>query len=116
MKSSHAVRVLSALAQESRLETFRLLVRALPDGLPAGRIAEELGVSPGTMSFHLKELTAARLIQQRREGRSIIYSLNIQTMQSLLAFLIEDCCQGQADLCQSALAAIHCCDGDGADS
>lgn len=109
MKSTQAVRALSALAQESRLETFRLLVRALPDGLPAGQIAEELGVSPATMSFHLKELTAAELIQQRRQGRSIIYSLNTQAMQDLLAFLIEDCCQRQPELCQSALAAINCC-------
>ncbi len=109
MKSTAAVRTLSALAQESRLETFRLLVRAEPQGLPAGRIAEELGISPATMSFHLKELTAAELIRQRREGRSIIYSLNVTTIQSLLSFLIEDCCQGQPDLCQSALTALSCC-------
>lgn len=99
MKSTHAVRALAALAQESRLETFRLLVRAGPAGMPAGRIAEQLEVAPATMSFHLKELTAAELIQQRRDGRSIIYSLNSRTIQSLMAFLIEDCCQGQPDLC-----------------
>lgn len=112
MESTHAVQVLSALAQESRLAIFRLLVRAQPDGLPAGQIAAELGVSPGTLTFHLKELTSADLIQQRREGRSIIYSLNMQTMQSLLAFLIEDCCQGRPELARSAVQALDCCKTD----
>lgn len=110
MKISQAVRALAALAQESRLETFRLLVRAGTDGVPAGKIAEELGVPAATMSFHLKELTNAGLVEQRREGRSIIYSLQVEAMQSLLAFLVEDCCQGQPHLCEQAFALINCCD------
>ena len=110
MKTTQAVRALAALAQESRLETFRLLVRAGTDGMPAGKIAEELEVAPATLSFHLKELSNARLIQQRREGRSIIYSLNVEAMQSLLSFLVEDCCQGQPQLCEPAFALINCCD------
>ena len=110
MKINQAVRALAALAQESRLETFRLLVRAGTDGMPAGKIAEELDVAPATLSFHLKELSNAGLIQQRREGRSIIYSLYVEAMQSLLAFLVEDCCQGQPHLCEPAFALINCCD------
>ena len=110
MEISQAVRALAALAQESRLETFRLLVRAGTEGVPAGKIAKELGVPAATMSFHLKELTNAGLIEQRREGRSIIYSLQVEAMQSLLAFLVEDCCQGQPHLCEPAFALINCCD------
>lgn len=110
MKSNEVVRALAALAQDSRLEAFRLLVRAGTDGLPAGKIAEELEVAPATLSFHLKELTNAGLIQQRRDGRSIIYSLNVEAMQSLLSFLVEDCCQGQPHLCEPAFALINCCD------
>lgn len=110
MEINQAVRALAALAQESRLETFRLLVRAGTDGVPAGKIADELGVPAATMSFHLKELTNAGLIEQRREGRSIIYSLRVEAMQSLLAFLVEDCCQGQPHLCEPAFALINCCD------
>lgn len=110
METTQAVRALAALAQESRLQTFRLLVRAGTDGLPAGKIAEELGVPSATLSFHLKELSTAGLIGQRRDGRSIIYSLNVEAMQSLLSFLVEDCCQGQPELCQPAFALINCCD------
>ena len=110
MKPTQVVRALAALAQESRLETFRLLVRAGTEGLPAGKIAEDLGVPPATLSFHLKELANAGLIEQRRDGRSIIYSLNVEGMQSLLAFLVEDCCQGQPHLCEPAFALINCCD------
>ncbi|MBI1314420.1 metalloregulator ArsR/SmtB family transcription factor [bacterium] len=113
MKSTDVVRALAALAQESRLDAFRLLVRAGPDGMAAGKIAEELEVAAATMSFHLKELSNAGLIQQRREGRSIIYSLNVEAMQSLLAFLVEDCCQGQPQLCEPAFALIKCCDSPG---
>jgi ArsR family transcriptional regulator, arsenate/arsenite/antimonite-responsive transcriptional repressor len=110
MEINQAVRALAALAQESRLETFRLLVRAGTEGLPAGKIAEDLGVPPATLSFHLKELANAGLIEQRRDGRSIINTLNVKGMQSLLAFLVEDCCQGQPHLCEPAFALINCCD------
>lgn len=110
METTQAVRALAALAQESRLQTFRLLVRAGTDGVPAGKIADELDIAPATLSFHLKELSNAGLIQQRRDGRSIIYSLHVEAMQALLAFLVEDCCQGQPHLCEPAFALINCCD------
>tara|TARA_R110002072_G_scaffold303142_1_gene495773 strand:+ start:17341 stop:17706 length:366 start_codon:yes stop_codon:yes gene_type:complete len=110
MEMAQIVRSLAALAQESRLQVFRLLVCAGEDGMPAGKIAEKLEVAPATLSFHLKELSNADLIQQRREGRSIIYSLNVEAMQLLLAFLVEDCCQGQSELCGPAFALINCCE------
>ena len=110
MKPTQVVRALAALAQESRLAAFRLLVRAGTDGMPAGKIAEQLEIAPATLSFHLKELSNADLIQQRREGRSIIYSLHVESMQSLLAFLVEDCCQGRPELCESAFALVNCCE------
>ena len=98
MKILQAVKALSALAQESRLEAYRLLVKAGPDGMPAGQISEQLDVPPATLSFHLKELTNAGLIDRRREGRSIIYGLNVEGMRNLLGFIAEDCCQGAARL------------------
>ena len=94
METSDAVSVLSALAQEARLEIFRLLVRSGPAGLAAGVIAEELGVPAATLSFHLKELKTAGVVNARREGRSIIYSPDFDAMNSLLGFLTESCCQG----------------------
>jgi len=104
MKTKEAVKALSALAQESRLAVFRLLVRAGEDGLAAGDIATELGVPPATLSFHLKELTTANLLQQSRSGRSIVYSLNTAAMRGLMDFLMEDCCQGRPELCQPSLS------------
>jgi DNA-binding transcriptional ArsR family regulator len=100
MEITQAVKALSALAQESRLNAFRLLVCAGAEGLAAGEIAEELDVPPATLSFHLKELTNAGLISQARSGRSIIYSLKVESMSSLMEFLMQDCCQGRPELCQ----------------
>ena len=100
MEIKQAVRALGALAQESRLNAFRLLACAGEEGMAAGEIAEQLEVPAATMSFHLKELAAAGLIDQQREGRSIIYSLNVQAMSSLMAYLMDDCCQGRPELCQ----------------
>jgi ArsR family transcriptional regulator, arsenate/arsenite/antimonite-responsive transcriptional repressor len=100
MKTSEAVLVLSALAQESRLEVFRLLVRRGTEGMAAGQLSERLGVPPATMSFHLKELSAAGLIVSRRESRSIIYSANCARMQEVLAFLMENCCSESGGECQ----------------
>ena len=94
MKTSTAVPLLAALAQETRLSVFRLLVEQGPDGLPAGQIAEQLGISPATLSFHLKELTYAGLTQSRQDGRYVIYSANFKTMDGLLSFLTQNCCAG----------------------
>jgi DNA-binding transcriptional ArsR family regulator len=99
MEIKQAVKALTALAQESRLGVFRLLVPAGSDGLPAGEIAEELGIPSATLTFHLKELSHAGLVESRREGRSIIYSLSCDGMRELLTFLVRDCCQGQPELC-----------------
>lgn len=94
-----AVEALSALAHNSRLAVFRLLVRAGADGLPAGEIAREVGARPNTLSTHLTILGHAGLIQSRREGRSVIYSANYEGMRSLLAFLVADCCAGRPEIC-----------------
>lgn len=90
----NVISALSALAQESRLAAFRLLVQAGPQGLAATKIAEALGLAPSSLSFHLKELTYAKLIRQVREGRSLIYSVNFETMNGVLGFLTENCCGG----------------------
>ena len=94
MDTKPAIAALAALAQESRLATFRLLVQAGPDGLSASRIAEALSLPPSSLSFHLKELTHAQLVSPRQEGRYIIYSANFATMNGLLGFLSENCCGG----------------------
>lgn len=94
MDTKPAIAALAALAQESRLATFRLLVQSGPPGLPATRIAETIGIPPSSLSFHLKELTHAGLVRARQEGRFIIYSANFDTMNALLAFLTENCCGG----------------------
>jgi ArsR family transcriptional regulator, arsenate/arsenite/antimonite-responsive transcriptional repressor len=96
MKSSDAVDALSALAQENRLDAFRLLVQAGPEGLPAGEIAERLKLAAPTLSFHLAQLRHAGLIHQRREGRSLIYAANYDGMTALMGFLTENCCGGQS--------------------
>lgn len=87
-----ALAALSALAQETRLEIFRLLVQAGEPGRTAGAIAEALGVAPATLSFHLTQLTHAGLISQRRESRNLIYSADYDRMDALMAFLTENCC------------------------
>lgn len=94
MKSNNVIAVLTALAQESRLAVFRLLVQAGPEGMPATGIAEALKIAPSSLSFHLKELTHADLIIQKKAGRSLIYSANFATMNGLVGFLTENCCGG----------------------
>jgi DNA-binding transcriptional ArsR family regulator len=94
MKISDALGALGALAHETRLAAFRLLVRAGADGLPAGTIASRLGVGATVMSFHLAELARAGLVEPEREGRSIIYRASYRRIGALLDYLIEDCCQG----------------------
>jgi DNA-binding transcriptional ArsR family regulator len=96
METSQALQSLSALAQESRLAIFRLLVQAGPQGLAAGAIGEKLDLPPATLSFHLAGLSRAGLAQGRQEGRFVIYSAGFENMNGLVAFLTENCCGGAA--------------------
>ena len=99
MEDQTAIAALSALAHESRLQAFRLLVRKGPTGIPAGEIAAELGVAPPTLSFHLAHLVREGLIDSQRQGRSVLYSLRVDGIRALLGFLTQDCCQGRPELC-----------------
>lgn len=99
MKIGVAVEALAALAQESRLSIFRLLVQAGKEGVAAGAIAERLGIPAATLSFHLKTLTHAKLIKPRTEGRFVIYSADFTGMDKLIAYLTEHCCAGDASQC-----------------
>lgn len=99
MKIKNAVEALSALAQESRLSIFRLLVQAGKEGVAAGVIGEQLGIPGATLSFHLKELLRAKLIKSRTEGRYVIYSASFGEMDKLIAYLTENCCAGDAEEC-----------------
>lgn len=100
MEAALVIRALGALAQEHRLAVFRLLVQAGPGGIPAGTLAERLGVPPSSMSFHLGQLANAGLVTQRRVSRSIIYSADYAAMNGLMSYLTENCCGGES------------CDGD----
>jgi ArsR family transcriptional regulator, arsenate/arsenite/antimonite-responsive transcriptional repressor len=102
MEKTDAVLALSALAQESRLDIFRLLVQAGPEGLPAGQIGEQLALPAATLSFHLTQLRQAGLIGFRRDGRSLIYSAAYPAMNELMSYLTENCCQGDAAACAPA--------------
>jgi ArsR family transcriptional regulator len=104
MESNNAVAHLSALAQESRLSVFRLLVQAGQDGMAAGDLAARLKLPNPTLSFHLAQLKNAGLVQSRRESRSLIYSANFPAMNALVAYLTENCCGGQA--CLPAAACV----------
>jgi DNA-binding transcriptional ArsR family regulator len=99
MEKLCAVAALAALAQETRLDIFRLLVEAGEAGLPAGQIGERLGLPSATLSFHLNQLKHAHLLTFRREGRSLIYRAAYPVMNDLLAYLTENCCQGSAGAC-----------------
>src|ERR1700712_4538957 len=102
MENTEAVTALGALAQENRLDVFRLLVRAGPDGLPAGAVAPSLGLAPNTLTFHFDRLRQAGLVTVRREGRSMIYSARFDTMNALLGFLTDKCCGGRPERCRPA--------------
>lgn len=113
MESTAAVNALSALAQESRLAVFRLLVRAGPEGVAAGEIARRLDLAANTLSAQLALLTNAGLIRSRRDGRSVIYAADYEAMSALLVFLMEDCCQGRPEVCAplaELLPKLACCD------
>ncbi|MBM3529201.1 MAG: winged helix-turn-helix transcriptional regulator [Alphaproteobacteria bacterium] len=99
MEKINAVAALAALAQDNRLDAFRLLVQAGPGGLPAGEVAARLGLPPNTLSFHFDRLRQAGLVTVRRNGRSMIYAARFETMNALLAYLTANCCGGQPELC-----------------
>lgn len=104
MEKQNVITALVALAQDTRLDIFRLLVQAGATGLPAGTISEKLAVPAATLSFHLQQLRNAGLISNQRKGTQIIYSANYAAMNDLLGYLTENCCQGQGD--------FSCCTGD----
>jgi ArsR family transcriptional regulator len=109
MDSEAAILALGALAQGTRLEVFRLLVRHEPRGLPAGEIARQLGVPHNTMSAHLGQLARCGLIRSVRQGRSIIYRADLAAIRRLVAFLLENCCGGASTACVTPLADLVCC-------
>jgi len=96
MDTKHVRAALAALAQESRLAVFRLLVQAGPSGISPGKISEQLGIPASSLSFHLKELTHAELITPKQDGRYVIYAANVTTMTGLIGFLTENCCSGDS--------------------
>lgn len=99
METTIAVTALAALAQDNRLDVFRLLVEAGPDGMPAGEVASALGLAPNTLTFHFDRLRAAGLVTVRRAGRSMIYAARFETMNALIAYLTENCCAGAPEKC-----------------
>ena len=111
METKRAVASLTALAQETRLSIFRLLVEAGPEGVPAGAIGEKLAVPPATMSFHLKELAHTGLVVARQQGRFIYYTADFEHMAALMSFLTQNCCRGMPDECLSVMetALDRCC-------
>ena len=113
MEIDVAIKRLSALAQDARLNVFRRLVKAGPAGLPAGEIAREFGIPPNTLSAQLNVLANAGMVRSRREGRSIIYAAEYDNMGELLLYLTEDCCQGRPEICEPLVRAASraaCCD------
>jgi ArsR family transcriptional regulator, arsenate/arsenite/antimonite-responsive transcriptional repressor len=104
MEKIDAVAALAALAQDNRLDVFRLLVQAGPEGMPAGAVADALDLAPNTLTFHFDRLRQAGLVTVRREGRSMIYAARFETMNALLTFLTENCCGGAPEICKPAPA------------
>jgi DNA-binding transcriptional ArsR family regulator len=110
MEQMDALACLSALSQATRLETFRLLVQNEPDGLPAGEISRSLDVPQNTMSAHLAVLTRAGLLQAERQSRSIVYRADLNRLREMMLFLVNECCEGRAELCEPLIAGlIPCC-------
>lgn len=106
METKNAVTLLAALAQDTRLAIYRLLVQQGPEGMVVGQIGERLSVANATLSFHLKELSHAGLLNARQEGRFIYYSANYDQMNALLGFLTENCCRGEP--CMTDAEASSC--------
>jgi len=109
MKKLRAVAALGALAQETRLDIFRMLIAEGPEGLPAGEIGGRLGLPSPTLSFHMNQLRFAGLVGSRRKGRSIIYSANFAAMRGLMTYLTEQCCGGRPELCAPILLSPPQC-------
>jgi ArsR family transcriptional regulator, arsenate/arsenite/antimonite-responsive transcriptional repressor len=109
MGSEQAILALAALAQGTRLDVFRLLVRHEPDGLPAGDIARRLAVPHNTMSAHLEVLTRAGLVSSERHSRSIIYRADLDHFRAVATFLLKDCCQGRPEVCAPLVAELAPC-------
>ncbi|MCG2840434.1 metalloregulator ArsR/SmtB family transcription factor [Sandaracinobacter sp. RS1-74] len=109
MENESAIPALGALAQTTRLDTFRLLVRHEPDGLAAGDIARTLDVPQNTMSAHLATLARAGLVTSQRHSRSIVYRADLDTLKALTLFLVKDCCGGRAELCEPLIAELAPC-------
>ncbi|MEL6961246.1 MAG: metalloregulator ArsR/SmtB family transcription factor [Pseudomonadota bacterium] len=110
METKDAITALAALAQETRLRVFRLLVKQGPSGLPAGDIAERLSVSPPTLSSHLAQLDRAGLLRSWRVERRIFYAVEVEGTRRLLRYLTDDCCQGHPELCGGLVAASTVCE------
>jgi len=109
MHRRQALLSFAALSQDTRLSIVRTLVKAGPDGVAAGEVADEVGVSASNLSFHLKELQHAGLVEARREARSIIYSANYPALRDLVGFLMKDCCAGHPEICAPAVNDAACC-------
>ncbi len=109
MKNEQAIIALAALAQGTRLDTFRLLVKHEPDGIAAGELARLLEVPQNTLSAHLSILARAGLVQGERHSRSIVYRADIEAFRDLTLFMIQDCCGGNADLCAPLIASLQPC-------
>jgi DNA-binding transcriptional ArsR family regulator len=108
MDKNTALAALAALGQETRLDVFRLLVKAAGQGVPAGEIAARLGAVQNTTSAHLKVLDHAGLVRAARDGRTVRYSADMSGFRDLLAFLMEDCCNGRPELCRPVINAVTC--------
>jgi DNA-binding transcriptional ArsR family regulator len=112
VNTKEVVQSLAALAQETRLSIFRLLVQTGPEGVPAGQLSEALQVPPATLSFHLKELTHAGLASARQDGRFVYYAADYERMAGLMSFLTQNCCSGMPSECLDVMetALARCCD------
>lgn len=109
MGNDEAIRVLAALAQDTRLETFRLLVRLEPEGLPAGEVARQMEVPQNTMSAHLAILARSGLVRSERRSRTIIYRADLSRLREMMLFLVKDCCAGRPELCAPLIAELTPC-------
>jgi len=116
MDISKEIMSFGALSQETRLEAFRLLVRHEPEGLPAGEIARLLGIPHNTMSAHLSVLARAELVLSQRQSRSIIYRANLNRVQEIIRFLINDCCEGHPEVCEPLASSLVACTAQSVDS